>query len=201
MTELTVQRTNRVGSGAIDLDALKRKSWLGITAQSVRIAAPVAFDFKLSSSLNCVILYDLHRFDGETIVSGLPPSFAKDLRGKLAFIPAGCDFSGWNEIAKSASIVTVMIDPIAASPQPVDLTQLPPRLYFDDPMLRSLMLRFQAILDDPSLDVPGYAKMLCDLLTFELARVTSSQRPPLSSQSGLTPGQMRLITEYIDRKS
>jgi AraC family transcriptional regulator len=40
--------------------------------------------------------------------------------------------------------------------------------------------------------------MLSDLLTFELARITSSQRPALSNRSGLTPGQMRLITEYMD---
>jgi AraC family transcriptional regulator len=164
----------------------------------VRIGAPVTYDFKLSSSLNYVALHDFYRVDGETIVSGLPPSFAKDLRGKLAFIPAGCEVEGWTKIEKPASIVIVMIDPDLASGQPVDLTRLPPRIDFDDPMLRSLMLRFQAILDDPSLDVPGYAETLANLVTFELARVTSSQRASLSNQCGLTPGQMRLIVEYID---
>jgi len=197
MSGWNVQWSNRAGGGAIDLDVLKRKSWLGITAHFVRIAAPVTYDFKLSSSLNYVALHDLYRVDGETIVSGLPPSFAKDLRGKLAFIPAGCDIEGWTKIEKPASIVIVMIDSAVASRQSVDLTQLPPRIDFDDPMLRSLMLRFQAILDDPSLDVPGYAETLAELVTFELARVTSGQRV-LSNQCGLTTSQMRLITEYMD---
>jgi AraC family transcriptional regulator len=198
MSGWNVQWSNRAGGGAIDLDVLKRKSWQGITAHFVRIAAPVTYDFKLSSSANYIALHDFYRVDGETIVSGMPPSFAKDLRGKLAFIPAGRDIEGWTKIDKPASIVIVMIDSTAAKRQSVDVSQLPPRIDFDDPMLRSLMLRFQAILDDPSLDVPGYAETLAELLTFELARVTSGQRAPLSNQSGLTTSQMRLITEYMD---
>jgi AraC family transcriptional regulator len=198
MSGWNVQWSNRAGGGAIDLDVLKRKSWQGITAHFVRIAAPVTYDFKLSNSSNYIALHDFYRVDGETIVSGLPPSFAKDLRGKLAFIPAGRDIEGWTKIDKPASIVIVMIDSTAARRQSIDLTQLPPRIDFDDPMLRSLMLRFQAILDDPSLDVPGYAETLGELLTFELARVTSNQRAPLSNQCGLTTSQMRLITEYMD---
>jgi AraC family transcriptional regulator len=197
MSDWNVQWTNRVGGGAIDVDVLKRKSWPGIKAHFVRIAAPVTYEFKLSSSLNYVALHDFYRVDGETIVSGLPPSFAKDLRGKLAFVPAGCEVAGWTKIEKPASIIIVMIDPVVASGQPVDLTRLPPRIDFDDPMLRSLMLRFQAILDDPSLDVPGYAETLAGLLTFEIARVTSQRVSP-SNQCGLTSGQMRLITEYMD---
>jgi AraC family transcriptional regulator len=194
-----VHCTNRAGGGAIDLDVLKRKSWPGITAQFVRIAAPVAYDFKLSSSLNYIALHDLYRVDGETIVPGLPPSFTKDLRGKLSFIPAGCEIEGWTKIEKPASIVMVTIDPDVADRQRCDLTILPPRIEFDDPMLRSVILRFQAILDDPALDVPGYAEMLADLLTFELARAVGGQQVPLSNPSGLTASQMRLTTEYIDR--
>jgi AraC family transcriptional regulator len=198
MPSWNVQWTNRAGGGAIDLEVLKRKSWPGITAHFVRIAAPVTYDFKLSSSLNYVALHDLYRVDGETIVSGLPPSFAKDLRGKLAFIPAGCDIEGWTKIEKPASIVIVMIDEIVSGRQSIDLQRLAPRTDFDDPMLRTLMLRFQAILDDPTLDVPGYAETLAEILTFELTRVTGDRRTSQSNQSGLTTSQIRLVTEYMD---
>jgi len=81
MSGWNVQWSNRASGGAINLDVLKRKSWVGITAHLVRIGAPVTYDFKLSSSLNYVALHDFYRVDGETIVSGLPPSFAKDLPG------------------------------------------------------------------------------------------------------------------------
>jgi len=198
MSNWNVQWTNRAGGGAIDLEILKRKSWPGITAHFVRIAAPVTYDFKLSSSVNFVALHDLYRVDGETLVSGLPPSSAKDLRNKLAFIPAGCDIEGWTKIEKPASIVIVMLDQSAPNARTVDLAQLAPRIDFDDPMLRSVMLRFQAVLDDPALDVPGYAETLTELLTFELVRVTGGQQHPPLSQTGLTTGQMRLLTEYMD---
>jgi AraC family transcriptional regulator len=184
--------------GAVDLEIFKRKSWPGVTAHFARIAAPVAYAFKLKSTSNYVVLRDLYRVDGETILSGLPRTFTKDLRGKLAFVPAGCDVEGWARIEKSASFVIVMIDRIEPSRGPVDLTQLAPRIEFDDPALRSLMLRFQAILDDPSLDVPGYAETLAELLTFELIRVTGCQSAMSSSPCGLTTAQMRLITEYMD---
>jgi AraC family transcriptional regulator len=184
--------------GAIDLEVFKRKSWPGITAHFLRIAAPVTYGFKLKSTSNCVALHDLYRVDGETTVSGLPRSFTKDLRGKLAFIPAGCDVEGWTKIEKAASIVIVMIDRITSSRLPIDLAPLGPRIDFDDQTLRSLMLRFQAILDDPSLDVPGYAETLAELLVFDLTRVTGGQRATQFNPCGLTTSQMRLITEYMD---
>lgn len=190
------------GGGAIDLDVFRRKSWPGVTAHFVRIAAPVTYGFKLKSTSNYVALHDLYRVDGETVVQGLPPSRTKDLRGKLAFIPAGCDVEGWTKIEKAASIVIVMTDNKASGRLP-DLTGLAPRIDFDDQPLRLLMLRFQAILDDPSLDVPGYAETLAELLTFELTR-TAGRAPasPLEAQStscGLTSSQLRLVSEYMDR--
>ena len=61
MSGWNVQWTNRAGGGAIDLDVLKRKTWAGIKAHFVRIAAPVTYEFKLSSSLNYVALaHGLH---------------------------------------------------------------------------------------------------------------------------------------------
>jgi AraC family transcriptional regulator len=190
------------GGGAIDLDVFKRKSWPGVTAHFVRIAAPVTYGFKLKSTSNYVALHDLYRVDGETIARGLPPSLSKDLRGKLAFIPAGCDVEGWTKIEKAASIVVVMIDGNASKRLP-DLTALAPRLDFDDQTLRFLMLRFQAILDDPSLDVPGYAETLAELVMFELTRTTrrapASPPEPQSTSCGLTTSQLGLVSEYIDR--
>ena len=188
--------------GAIDVDVFKRKSWPGVTAHFVRIAAPVTYGFKLKSTSNYVALRDLYRVDGETTVQGLPRCLTKDLRGKLAFVPAGCDVEGWAKIEKAASFIIVMIDSNASGQLP-DLTGLAPRIDFDDQTLRLLMLRFQAILDDPSLDIPGYAETLAELLTFELTRAARrAPENPLEAQStscGLTTSQLRLVSEYMDR--
>jgi AraC family transcriptional regulator len=184
--------------GALDLEVLKRRSWPGLSAQFVRIAAPTTYGFKLASTSNYVALHDLYRVDGETVVSGLGRSFTKDLRNKLSYIPAGWQVHGWARIDKPGTIGIVTIDQGNLNRCPIDLSDLPPLLQFEDVMLRSVMLRFQAILDDPSLDAPGYAETLAELLVFELARVTSGRRDPRSAPSGLTERQVRLITDYMD---
>ena len=195
--------SRRPDGGAIDLDVFKRKSWPGVTAHFVRISAPVTYGFRLKSTSNYIALRDLYRIDGETNVQGLPRCLTKDLRGKLAFIPAGCDVEGWAKIEKAASFIIVMLENDASGRHPVDLTQLAPQIDFDDQTLRLLMLRFQAILDDPSLDVPGYAETLAELLTFELnrsVRRTAGEPETQSTSGGLTTSQLRRVTEYMDRQ-
>lgn len=189
--------------GPVDLEVAKRKSWSGVTACFVRIAAPVTYRFRLKSSSNFVALSDFYRVDGELTVPGVPRSVAKDLRGKLSFIPAGHDVQGWTKIEKPASFIALMIDNKAADRLQIDLTQFAPRIAFEDQTLRLLMLRFQSLLDDPFLDVPGYAETLTELLIFELKRIarspSASQIEGRPSSSGLTTSQLGLITDYIDR--
>jgi AraC family transcriptional regulator len=103
-----------------------------------------------------------------------------------------------DQIDKPAAIVVVVIDDRKLGRQQITLSDLPPRIDFDDPMLRSLLLRFQSILDDPSLDTPGYAETLAELVSYEVLRATSPGRCAQGGQSGLTTSQVRLITEYMD---
>jgi len=198
MATIDVNWSRRGDGGALDLEIFKRKSWTGVSAHFVKIAAPVTYDFQLRSPLNYVALHDFYRVDGETRVDGLPRSTAKDLRNKLSYIPAGCEVEGWTKIEKPASIIIVMLGPSVAGPPTVDLAKLSPRTDFDDPMLRSLMVRFQAILDDASLDTPGYAETLAELLAHELARTTGTPKPSTSTQAGLSTSQIQLVTEYMD---
>jgi AraC family transcriptional regulator len=193
-----VNWTKRSDGSAVDLEVLKRKSWSGITAHFVRIPAPVTYEFKLSSTDHYIALHDLYRVDGETIVSGLPPSHAKDLRNKIAFIPAGCECEGWTKIDKPATLVIATIDQAALPRKSVDLTTLPPRIDFDDRMLRWVMLRFQALLDNPSDDIPGYAETLAELLAFDLRRATLGNARTDMAPCGLTAQQIQLVTEYMD---
>lgn len=198
MENSTVQWTRRDNGSAVDLEILKRKSWPGITASFVRIAAPVTYEFKFVGSSHYVALHDLYRVDGETVVSGLPPSYSKDLRNKLSFVPAGCRIEGWTKIDKPATIVMILIDPAASGSTSVDLADLPPRLDFDDRMLRRALLRFRAILDDPSLDTPGYTETLKELVAFDLQRATAVSLQPRSAPCGLSTRQVQLVTEYMD---
>ena len=194
----SLKLTQRSTGGPVDLDFLKRKSWPGVTAQFVRFTPPVAFDFQLTKASNYLALHDIYRTDGETRVPGLPRSHVKDLRNKISFVPTGCDIDGWAKVSQSASFVAVYLDQSAADRERIDLSQLPPALAFEDQMLRSALLRFQAILHDPSLDLPGYAETLGMLMTFEMSRLSTRPQRLWPHQGGLTARQVRVVTDFIE---
>jgi AraC family transcriptional regulator len=198
MATLDIEWSSRPTGGMIDLESLKRRSWPGIAVYAVKIAAPATYDFKLKSASNYVVLRDFYRNDGETRVEGRPPCSTKDMRNKLGFIPAGVEVTGWHQLDKPAAVVAVILDRTASTRPGPDLTSLSPRIEFEDPLLRSLILRFRALLDDPSLDTPGYAETLAELVTYELVRSQSSQRNAQSARSGLTAAQIKLVTEYMN---
>jgi AraC family transcriptional regulator len=113
-------------------------------------------------------------------------------------LPAGCCLNGWCEIEKPGSISTLTLDQSACSLKSIDLALLPPRIEFEDQALRAVLLRFQAILEDPSLNQPGYTETLAELLMFELARATQHQPRQSTDHRGLRSDQMRIITDFID---
>ncbi|MBX9829563.1 MAG: AraC family transcriptional regulator, partial [Xanthobacteraceae bacterium] len=140
----------------------------------------------------------LYRTDGETSASGVPRGHAKDLRNKLTYAPLDCELQGWCKIEKSAVVTTVALDPAHGGETEIDLSRLPPRLEFEDQMLRWVMLRFQALLTDPSYDLPGYAETLSEVLAFDLYRIASSAPHRAAECSGLSANQIRLVTEYME---
>jgi AraC family transcriptional regulator len=193
-----VERSCRVTGRAIDVDILKRKSWPGFAAEFVRIPATTAHNFKLRGARSCIALLDLYRTDGETCAAGLDPTFTKDLRHKITFVPAGCTLEGWCTLDKAATITVVAIDPNAKLERWVDVSQLPPRIEFMDQTLRWAMLRFRALLNDPDQDTPGYAETLVELLSHDLGRVVAAMPRQQPAGCGLNASQVRIVTEYID---
>jgi len=88
--------------------------------------------------------------------------------------------------------------PTSDAMQSIDLARLTPQVAFEDQALRMALLRFQAILDDPSLDTPGYAETLAELIAFEIGRVASRQPRQVIHQGGLTARQVRVVIDHMD---
>jgi AraC family transcriptional regulator len=198
MSNRHTELTKRPHGGAIDIDVLKRRSWPGITAQYLRISAPAIYDFKIPTSSNLLALLDLYRTEGETVAPGFSPSFTKNLRNKMIFKPSGSELDGWCKIDKPGTITSVTINQTAPNGPSIDLVQIPARIEFEDEMLRSVLLRFQAILNNPSLDTPGYVDTLVELLKHELNRVASRRPHEPVKQSGLTARQVHIVVDYMD---
>jgi AraC family transcriptional regulator len=186
--------------GAIDIADMKRKSWPGFAIEYVRIAAPADYDFRTADSWSRVCLINVCRTDGETSASDASRSLAKDLRNKLTFVPPDCGLSGWSKLAKPGTVTSIAIGPTPRSVPEANLAELPPRLEFEDQMLRWVMLRLQALLTDPSHDAPGYAETLVDVLTYDLVRIATGAERRSPTCSGLSPSQVRLVTEYMESR-
>jgi AraC family transcriptional regulator len=193
-----VQYSARPGGGPIDVHDWKRRSWQSVAAQFIRFPVPSTHDFKLLSNANYVVLHEIYRADGSTAVAGQTRHFQKDLRNKITFLPAGCPIEGWSAISRPSSLTALYIDRQGSADGTPDLSRLPPQVCFEDPMLRMMLSRFQLILHDPSLDMPGYAESLGILACFEINRIASKQRPAIRHQGGLTARQMRLVVDYIE---
>ena len=193
-----LERIKRPAGGAIDVGELKRKSWPGFAAEHVRIDAPLEYDFRVARPANHVCLINLYRADGETSVPGLPRGHVKDLRNRLTYVPLDCELEGWCRLEKTATVTTVAIDPAGSDETEIDLARLPPRIEFEDQMLRWVMLRFHALLTDPSYDVPGYAETLVEVLSFDLYRIASGAPRRSPECSGLSANQVRRVTEYME---
>ncbi len=197
MIERRLQLAARAGGSAVDLEDFKRKTWHGTTAEFIQISAPATFDFSVGLNTNFIALVNVRRADGETFVSGLPRSVARDLRNSLVFVPRDAEIHGWSKIFQVGSVVAVYLDHDDAADGSIDLAKLAPRLYFDDQMLRSAMLRLQSILCDRAQDLPGYAETIGDLLLFELARAAGRDKP-MPHYGGLTARQIKLVTDYME---
>jgi len=193
-----LELTKRPGGGAIDLENLKRRSWPGITVHFVRFSAPTTYNFRIDKSTHYIAFHDLYRTDGETIVAGVPRNYTKDLRNKLTFTPANCDAEGWTQLVKPGTFTSLHLTPSPDAEQTPDLSKLRPMIAFEDQALRMALLRFQAILHDPSLDTPGYAETLAELVAFEIDRIASRQPRPIIHRGGLTTRQVTIIADYMD---
>ena len=192
-----IERTSRSSGGPIDFDLLRRKSWPGISAECVRLTAPIAYDFRLKIPANFLMHLNLHRSDGETEILG-SRTHRKDLRQRLSFVPADCEISGWTRTVKPASFTALYFDPGALAEDRCDLSALPPLVEFEDTMLRTAMQQFQAIVNNSSLDQPGYPETLAILLAFEINRLQGQLTKRAIAQHGLTPRQLRIVTDYLE---
>jgi AraC family transcriptional regulator len=175
------------------------KAWRGLSAEHVRVVGPIAYDFRVKRSASYVALHEFKRTDGETFTDGPRRSNLKDLRNKITFIPHDCSLEGWTQIEGDASITAVYFDAPDDEGQPSDLSQLAPVLLFENELVRTSLLKFQAILNDVAPDDSIYAETLGFLLTRELSRLgRKAPLQPSPIRGGLTRRQVRQVVEYID---
>jgi AraC family transcriptional regulator len=133
-------------------------------------------------------------------VEGLPKSTRRDLTHKLAFIPAGCAFSGWMKPLVSLQATLFYIDPTMLM---IDAgrgvaTDLRPRLFFENEGIWQTVLKLKAQIGSADASDRLYAEALGAVLTHEIIRLDDSVPVLLPMRGGLAAWQQRRIAEFIE---
>jgi AraC family transcriptional regulator len=182
---------------------LERKvaDWGGLRAASIKLTSRQPVEFNLVEKCHFLVaLEQTQRYDGETLVQGLPKSRRRDLTHKLAFIPSGCAFSGWMKpLVLQATLF--YIDPsmlMLDAGRGVPAAELRPRLFFDDAGIWQTVLKLKAQIGSAQPGDRLYAEALGAVLAHEIIRLDDGVPVPLPMRGGLAAWQQRRVVEFIE---
>lgn len=193
-----LELTRRSGDEPMEIGQFQRKSWPAVAAERFRVQ-PTSFNFALKATSNVLVLMDVYRTDGETVVDGHPPSTTKDLRNKMTFIPAGTSVSGWSRLKSAGTYTIVYFDSAFKHEAHSKLASIPPMLAIEDAGLRATMTAFSALIQDCAAGA-GHAETLATLLIYDLDRFHRASSQIAVGDAGLSPHQVHRIVDLIESK-
>jgi AraC family transcriptional regulator len=185
-------------------DMQRTVKWSGIVCEHTRISNQSDYAFSLTGSTHYLALHDLVLADGSMLVDGLKPVAGGDLRNKLTYLPPQCSITGWaSPVDRTNSFTVLYFDPAVIAEETERLyssADHAPLIYFDDPSLRSTLIKLQEIVTDETADDGLYAETLGLLAAIEFHRLQSRGLPPAvrSRIGGVSAGQEKLVREFIE---
>src|SRR5215472_4008591 len=200
-------RSREVVDHAIEIfpsDAVTRRrlAWDGMAIEVVQAVGHEKVEFRFRARLHLLVAYEEGvRETGETLVEGLPRSTLRDVKCKLAFVPAGHEYRERQEPRTRSRIVYFYFDPAKMPIDPgasaVD-TLLASRLFFEDKVLWETAVKLGRLIESGSED-RHYCEALGVVLAYELVRRSAGMRrvePP--ARGGLAAWQQRTACRYIE---
>ena len=186
-------------------DAVKRRavSWDGMTVEIVQATQSERTEYRFNGPRHLLAVYEQgERRDGESFVEGLPRSTLRDFKRKLVFVPAGHEYSDWQEPRSLTRVVYFYFDPSKMPTLPqadVAGTRLSPRLFFEDTTLWDTAVKLRKQIESAGSDNRLYVEALGVVLAHELVRLNAGIRPVEAPvRGGLAGWQQRIVTSYIE---
>ena len=186
-------------------DAVKRRavSWDGMTVEIVQATRSERTEYRFNGPRHLLAVYEQgERREGETFVDGLPRSTRRDFKRKLVFVPAGHEYSDWQEPRSLTRVVYFYFDPSKMPTLPqadVAGTRLSPRLFFEDTTLWDTAVKLRKQIESAGSDNRLYVEALGVVLAHELVRLNAGIRPVEAPvRGGLAGWQQRIVTSYIE---
>src|SRR5262249_670244 len=191
-----------VGIFPSDAVTRRRLAWDGMAIEVVHVIGHDKVEFRFRAPVHVLVAYEEGvRENGETLREGLPRSTLRDVKCKLAFVPAGHEYREWQEPRTRSRIVYFYFDP---AKMPIDPAAgaadrpLAPRLFFEDKALWDTAVKLGRLIEGGSED-RHYCEALGAVLAHELVRRSAGTRrvePP--ARGGLAACQQRIVSAYIE---
>jgi AraC family transcriptional regulator len=180
----------------------RRLAWDGMAIEVVQALTHDKVEFRFRGPLHLLVAYgEGIRGNGETLIEGLPASTLRDVKRKLAFVPAGHDYREWQESRTRGRIVYIYFDPAKTPTDPsADRvgTALAPRLFFEDNALWEKAVKMAALIENGA-ENRQYCEALGVVLAHELVRRNAgARRVEPSARGGLAGWQQRIVAAYIE---
>jgi AraC family transcriptional regulator len=173
-------------------------SWSWFSAELVRIR-PTELGYRVKGDAAYLALHDFVRSDGETTINGGSRSTLTDVRDKLTFVPIGSTAAGWNRFrGPVSSVFAVYLGPPTSDHDTINISNIPPSLYFENNPLRATLLKLQTVIDGSGIDDHAYAETLGLLLLWELRHAAAPKHSqPNPVRGGLTVLQLKRVKEFV----
>jgi AraC family transcriptional regulator len=175
--------------------------WRGLRAEVFAATKLAPFDYQLKSSQHLLIASERsERDEGETSVEGLPKSTLHSLSGKLTFVPAGHELSGWQMPRVLTRVTYFYLDPTGPLLDP-DLhfadIEFRPRLFFLDGELWRLVAKLRDEAKDGG-HLTHYGEALGVVLAHELVRLNGGSGQQVVARGGLSGWQQKRVAEFVE---
>jgi AraC family transcriptional regulator len=179
-------------------------SWDGMAAEFVQATQHEKIEYHFfHARRHLLVVYEQGvRRDGETFVDGLSRSTLRDFKRKITFVPAGHEYSEWQDPRSLTRVAFFYFDP-AEMPTHLQAgvaeTPLAPRLFFEDATLWDTAIKLTRLIESGDSDNGRYFEALGAVLGHEVVRLNAgAKRIDAPVRGGLAGWQQKIVNDYIE---
>jgi AraC family transcriptional regulator len=177
--------------------------WDLVQVEQMELIQHASFDYEFKGPRHLLIASErAERYDGETLIDGLPRSNRREWNRRMTFIPAGHRFYGWQKPRSLLRCTFIHVDPLSSllcSELRFAELDFRPRLFFFDADVWATALKLKAQLQYPCRSQKAYVEALGIALAHELTRLNEVGSALASETRGGLPGwQQKKVAQYIE---
>ncbi|MBB3237011.1 AraC family transcriptional regulator [Phyllobacterium endophyticum] len=180
----------------------QQRSWHRVEADLVRRTGLAKEETAITSSRHLVLLNVQGNSErGQYFIDGRNAAFVRRKPGAILFVPAGCNWQGWEAGASTAAYLSILVQPahvveLLAGVQSGALASLAPDLGFEDPIILNAARGIGAEMRERN---PLSALLVESYTATIFAQLMRRQKSPASvRKGGLAPANLNRVIEKID---